>query len=285
MIKKISYIFYYIIKIIDKLFYFFFKKKIIYWIKEFIEKDSYKSINILEKKINFFIPTNLVNWRVQTFYSKEPETIEWINNFENKENLIFWDIGANIGLFSIYAALRYNNCKVISFEPSTNNLRILSRNIYINNLHEKIKIFTNPLSEHQNLFLKMNESFFTEGGALNTFGEKYDFEGKDFIPNNQYQLLGSSIDFLLENKILDIPDYIKIDVDGIEHLILKGGKNYLKNQKIKSLSIEINENFIEQFEGVKNIMSKCNFEIKEKKNNINIQNNKFSNTYNYIFSR
>ena len=43
-----------------------------------------------------------------------------------------------------------------------------------------------------------------------------------------------------------IPDYIKIDVDGIEHLILEGGKETLKNKKIKSILIEINENFEDQ---------------------------------------
>ena len=31
-------------------------------------------------------------------------------------------------------------------------------------------------------------------------------------------------------KILDIPDYIKIDVDGIEHLILEGGNKYLNKK-------------------------------------------------------
>ena len=33
---------------------------------------------------------------------KEKETIEWINSFE--EGSIFFDIGANIGVFSIYGA-------------------------------------------------------------------------------------------------------------------------------------------------------------------------------------
>ena len=32
-----------------------------------------------------------------------------------------------------------------------------------------------------------------------------------------------------KNKILEISDYIKIDIDGIEHLILEGGDRYLKN--------------------------------------------------------
>ena len=51
---------------------------------------------------------------------------------------LFIDIGANIGLYSIYAAIKHSNSEVISFEPSTSNLRVLSRNISINKLEEKI---------------------------------------------------------------------------------------------------------------------------------------------------
>ena len=43
-------------------------------------------------------------------------------------NLIF-DIGANIGLYSIYAAYKFQKIEITAFEPSTSNLRILSRNI------------------------------------------------------------------------------------------------------------------------------------------------------------
>ena len=41
------------------------------------------------------------------------------------------------------------------------------------------------------------------------------------------------------------PDYIKIDVDGIEHLILEGA-SLLKNLSNIEILIEINDNFIEQ---------------------------------------
>ena len=41
----------------------------------------------------------------------------------------------------------------------------------------------------------------------------------------RYKLLGKNIKKILEDKILEIPDYIKIDVDGIEHLILDGAGN------------------------------------------------------------
>ena len=54
---------------------------------------------------------------------------------------------------------------------------------------------------------------------------------------NQYKIFGNSINYLLENQILEIPTYIKLDVDGIEHLILKGADAFLNHKKIKSISI------------------------------------------------
>ena len=100
----------------------------------------------------------------------------------------------------------------------------------------------------------MKESNFIEGGALNSFGENFNYEGKKFKSKMKYQIFGTTINYLIKSKILFIPDYIKIDVDGIEHLILKGSNLYLKNKKIKSLSIEINENFTEQYINVLKII-------------------------------
>ena len=80
-----------------------------------------------------------------------------------------------------------------------------------------------------------------------------------------YQLVGNTIDYLINNQILSLPNYIKIDVDGIEHLILDGGKDCLINENVKSISVELNENFKDQFEAVMSIMKKCNFHISSKK--------------------
>jgi FkbM family methyltransferase len=257
------------------------------WFNDSIQERSYKSIKILDKEIKFFVPNQITNWRVDTFFSKEPETLEWIDSFEKKENLIFWDIGANIGLYSIYSSLKNKNSKTICFEPSTSNLRILSRNISINNLEKNIKILPIPLTNKENCFLTMNESDFLEGGSLNSFGEKYDFQGKDFKINMKYQILGTTINNLIDNKILEIPDYIKIDVDGIEHLILEGGNKYLKNNKLKSLSVEINENFKDQYEKVLKIMRESNFKILHKKHNEKMLtiDSKYSKVFNYVFIR
>ena len=287
MTKKISYFLYKILLTLDKIFQLITKRSILNWFKDFFQKDSYKKISILSKEVNFFIPNQLTDWRIETFFTKEPETLEWIDNFEKKDKIIFWDIGANIGLYSIYSVLRNENVSTISFEPSTSNLRVLSRNISINNLENKIKILSAPLSNKENQFLTMNEGDFVEGGALNTFGENYDFAGKLFDSKMKYKILGTTIKNLLDNNILEIPNYIKIDVDGIEHLILEGAGNHLKDKRIKSLSIEINEDFKEQYNKVIEIMDQNEFKLLHKKHNDEMFNDskKFSKVFNYVFIR
>jgi FkbM family methyltransferase len=287
MIKKLSFFFYLILKITDKVFRLLTKRSFLIYFKDFLEKDSYKNISILGKKVRFFVPNQLTEWRVDSFYYKEPETLQWIDGFQKKDNIIFWDIGANIGLYSIYNSLKNKNSNTICFEPSTSNLRILSRNISINNLGNNIKIFPIPLTNKENKFLTMNENEFIEGGALNTFGENFNFEGKKFTSNHKYQLFGTSINYLLKNNLLAEPDYIKIDVDGIEHLILESANKYLNGKKLKSISIEINENFTKQYQEVLKILSQNKFKILHKKNNskkLNLQS-QFSNTFNYIFNK
>ncbi len=285
MIKKISYLFFNIIELLDKILRILIKKSFLIWFKDFIQEKSYKSIKILNKEVKFFVPNQLLEWRVNTCLTKEPETIEWIDGFENKENLIFWDIGANIGLYSIYNSLKNVNSTTIAFEPSSSNLRVLTRNISINNLENNIKVVPIPLTNKQNMFQLMNESNFMEGGALNSFGDSIDAEGKEFKANMKYTLFGTTMNYFIENSILDIPDYIKIDVDGIEHLILAGGSKFLKDKKIKSLLIEINQNFKEQSENIFNLMKEYEFKILHKKRNDAFYKGKFANTYNFIFKR
>ena len=287
MLKTFSYLIYLFLKSINKLFYFFTNRNFITWVNYFINLDSEKLVTIKGKKVLFFIPNYLTEWRTRTFIDKEPDTIDWINNFKTKKNIIFWDIGANIGVYSIYASLVHGKkIQIFAFEPSTSNLRILSRNIYLNNLVKKIAINTLPMTNKKNKFLEMKEAKFEEGLSLNTFGENFDFEGKKFKIGNSYKILGTTIDFLIDKKIMKVPDYIKIDVDGIEHLILQGGKKTLKNKKIKSMLIEVNENFLEQKRKVNKLMSSYGFKLKKKLTYKNIPSSKeFSKTYNYIYER
>ena len=285
MVRKLSYLIYKILKILDIFFHKITGRSFLIWFSEFIENDSYKKIKILDRDVKFFVPNYITNWLIDEFYTKEPETLEWIDSFEKKENkIIFWDIGANIGIYSIYASLKYSNIEVVSFEPSTSNLRILTRNISINKLEEKIKVNQFPLSNVENKYLMFNEGKFIEGVGMHAWGENYNFEGKYFNPVNNYKIYGTTINYLLNNNILAIPNYIKIDVDGIEHLILRGASKYLKNPNIKSLSIELNENFKEQIDSAFNIMKENNFNFKHKKHAASTLN-VYKDIYNYVFER
>ena len=90
-----------------------------------------------------------------------------------------------------------------------------------------------------------------------TFDNKIDHEGKILTPDrikNKYQIFGTSIDHLIANNILDVPDYIKIDVDGIEHLILNGAKDLLKNKKLKEILVELAPDYSTQFNFVEKIL-------------------------------
>ena len=118
MIKYISFIVYSFLKLINFIFKKFLNRNILVWIKYFIEQDAYEKVKLKSNRdLIFFSPNFLVNLLIRDFYSKEPETLEWIDNFSKKEKVIFWDIGSNIGLYSVYAAATIENIEVISFEP------------------------------------------------------------------------------------------------------------------------------------------------------------------------
>lgn len=289
MLNKFLKLVYIILFIIDRFLNLFFKKfKFLLFLKEYIESKQYITKKILDNNVSFFTPNKATELRVNRILTKEPGTINWINNFQpNSNQIIFWDIGSNIGLFSIYAAIKHSNIKIFSFEPSTSNLRVLTRNIFINNLQKKIIINQFPLTNKSNEYLNFKESLFQEGSASNVFGENFDFEGNKFFSKNEYTIYGTSINYLLKNNILHLPDYIKIDVDGIEHLILEGGIDYLAERKIKSISVEVNKNFKEQLSKVNEILKRCNFEFSSSNISNDNPNRKliYANTENFIFNK
>jgi FkbM family methyltransferase len=199
-------------------------------------------LSIERKKINlkFYTPNSRCKGRVETFSVNEPETLAWIDR--QKAGGIFFDVGSNIGLFSIYYA-KSKEGKVYSFEPSVYNILQLAKNINLNNLKENIFVIKNPLSE-KNQISNLTFNKLDQGGSEVFFGQKI---AKSLIETKynmnhefSYNSLGLSVDFLVESKMIEIPDCIKMDVDGTEELIIEGAKKTLSNHKVKSLLIEVN---------------------------------------------
>ena len=205
------------------------------------------------------IPNALNEYRAKTFSSKEPETLEWIDRMP--KNSIFWDIGANVGLYSCYAAKK-KNCRVFSFEPSVFNLELLARNIFNNDLVKNITIVPLPLAEKLGNST-LNMTTIDWGGALSTFGKEYGVDGENMESIFKIPTLGLSMSHAVNNLNIDQPDFIKMDVDGIEHLILKGGMPILNNAK--EILIEINDNFQIQSKDSSKYLKDAGFILKEKR--------------------
>lgn len=209
--------------------------------------------------LKFSTPNTLSVFRAESFLTKEPETLEWIDSIPEGSRL--WDIGANVGLYSIYAAKK-RNCQVWAFEPSVFNLELLARNIFLNGLDNQVCIIPLPLTDQLGASqLRMTSTEW--GGALSTFGRDYGWDGNKLQQKFVFQTMGITMEDAVGLLGLPRPDYIKIDVDGIEHLILQGGMSVLR--EAKGILIEVNDNFHDQAELCQKLLNEAGFILQEKR--------------------
>jgi FkbM family methyltransferase len=209
----------------------------------------------------FHTPNWLTEYRAQTLLTKEPETIRWINSMPAKS--VFWDIGANIGTFSIYAAK--NGVDVVAIEPSFFNLEILNRNVISNQVSEKVTIIpigVGNTTSQQNFYLSARQ--LTWGGAHNSLGVNVGFDGMPFDEPIVLKSLSFSVDDLVQIFSQASPNYLKIDVDGLEAEVLKGSVQTLGT--VDSILIEVDTDFENQRDEINQILVKYNFELKEETN-------------------
>ncbi len=243
---------------------------------------NFLSISCESGKLKFYYDNYLTLLRAQTLLTKEPETIDWLNSFQSDACL--WDIGANVGLYSCYAA-KIKGCNVFAFEPSILNLELLGKNIYLNELQDSVHLVPVALSS-KNGFSTFLMTETAHGGADSTFGAGIGFDGKPIYESKlSYSLLGLSGDSLLAATGMPCPNHIKIDVDGIEHIVLAGMKGILKMPNVKSCLIEANDAYAAQVDGITQIMHECGFVLKEKKHSKLFNTGKYSSVYNQIWER
>ena len=209
-------------------------------------------------KFVFHTPNALCQWRIDTFSTKEPETLDWIDR-HGGDGILF-DIGANIGLYSIYYAKTHPG-NVYAFEPSVFNLALLAKNINANGVQDKIRIVTNPLTAY-NEFADFNLQVTDEGGALSAFGVEHGQNGTPLKKVLSYQTCGFSLDYLMEHGIISkYPSLIKVDVDGIEHLILRGCRKTLIHPLCRTILIEVHQDFKALSMEVSTTLSEAGFQL------------------------
>lgn len=169
---------------------------------------------------------------VSGFLTDEPETLAWIDSMQAGET--FWDIGANIGLYSLYAGLR-GDLTVYGFEPSALNYGLMAEHIVQNKLDKNVSALCVAFGAETGL-LKLYGASADVGHASNTVGSAENQFGTFDAQYEQMVPVYTVDDFCAAFNV-DVPDHVKLDVDGLEADILRGGVKTLS--RIRSLMIEV----------------------------------------------
>jgi len=213
-------------------------------------------------------------WRAQSFYEEEPETVSWLDSLTERD--VLWDIGANVGLYALYAA-KFRRCRTIAFEPESQNFALLVQNVSLNAVAERCMPVNVAVSEHTGLGT-LRVRYLTKGGAYNLFCDGARDKGSD-LPESvraaeSYQafdgfhqgVFGCSVDDLVLKYGLPVPTHMKIDVDGIEPRIIAGAIETIKSPTLKSVVIELNAKSKEDMT-VPEIMGRYGFQLVSQRSN------------------
>jgi FkbM family methyltransferase len=204
---------------------------------------EYGEVPLRGKAMRFAVTGSSSKKRLRTLFSKEPITLAWIDTFAEGETL--YDIGANVGMYTIYAAVM-RKANVYAFEPEALNYAELNKNIFLNDLHDHVLAYCLALSDMDKAD-RLLLSDFGLGISYHDFEENSWTEDKAFAPDwvvskenrRQQGCIGRSVDSLLGDG-LPIPHHIKIDVDGLEHRVIAGMMETLRHSELKTVLIEIN---------------------------------------------
>lgn len=182
-----------------------------------------------------YSPSRISDWLLRRFHRDEPDTLEWID--EIPENAVLWDIGANIGLFGIYAALR-PDVRVLAFEPAAGSYAALNENVRLNGMDDRISAYPVALAGEAGLDV-LNMGSTEAGSSFNGFGtERHQFGGTIRTSFRQ-GAVGFAIDDFVRLLSPPLPTHVKLDVDGIEADILRGGRETLGAPGVRSMIVEI----------------------------------------------
>ena len=135
---------------------------------------------------------------------------------EVKPGQVFFDIGANVGYFSLLAIrLSEPDGKVFSFEPLSRNLQFLHKHIALNHLDERVKVIEAAVSNQSgSAFFDLSTS--TSKGHISEEG--------------QLAVRLVCLDDLVASGELPMPDLMKVDVEGAEFEVLSGARNILETK-------------------------------------------------------
>ena len=187
------------------------------------------TVNTLHGPIQ--LATNQTSYLTKILFWEGYNNFEYSTIFESlatKTN-VFFDIGANIGYYSLLLAKANPKSISFAFEPASGPKHYLEQNIAINNFSDHIKLIDLALSDYVgeiDFYEVKNDKYpsliYNLSGEHNAGTKK---KSRDFVKNTvQATTLGNFI----ESNSIDKIDLIKIDTEGTEVAILGSAKDYLE---------------------------------------------------------
>jgi FkbM family methyltransferase len=193
-------------------------------------------------EITFLCRSDLELMRARTLATKEMGTVDWILS-DLKRGQVFYDIGANIGVYSLLAGRHLDGTGMVcAFEPHAVNVSGLLANAKANQLEERLKIFSCALNDCEGFF-EFEYSSLNPGAAFNSLIGETDHIPQATKKHNstiREMKAAFSVDSLISRGVIPTPHHIKIDVDGIELRIVHGMRGLLSGAQAPfSVQIEI----------------------------------------------
>lgn len=146
---------------------------------------------------------------------------------------VYLDIGAHYGYFSLIAAKIATAGKVVAFEPTTFSFKIIAQNATLNNNFQALNLAVSDevgsvtFYEFDNQFSEYNT------GDISQFKEETWFKNN---PPKAVVINTTTIsDYCLDHELH--PNFIKIDVEGLEDKVIAGAADYIKNASVKPVLI------------------------------------------------
>ena len=138
-----------------------------------------------------------------------------------EENFIVFDIGANIGWYTVNIPKLVKGVKVFSFEPVYKTFRYLKENIKLNNI-TNAQIFNFGFSDEEE---EITFYYYPEGSGNASIANLSKSNTVEKISGHVRKL-----DNFVTEKNINV-DFIKCDVEGAELLVFKGGIETIKKHK------------------------------------------------------
>jgi FkbM family methyltransferase len=133
-----------------------------------------------------------------------------------------FDVGANVGTYSLYAGAKGIN--VMAFEPNFTNSFLLSKNIYLNDLQHKVNSFKLGLLDYNSISSLVHHKK-VEGG-----NSAASLDGDNFFSDEMHETFRESVLVYTLDQFVKLsgtcPSLIKIDTDGSELSVLRGGGDF-----------------------------------------------------------